>query len=97
MEELVLSVLRRMHALEASIVGSDYVDVIESIRMLDRNIAVYLGGVTPAGEHDVVLQARKIRADMIKVKNTYVTPALVRYAHDHHVGIYACGRKECPI
>jgi glycerophosphoryl diester phosphodiesterase len=96
MEELVLSVLRREQVMDAAIVDSDFADVIQQIRMLDRNITVYLGGVTPEVEHEVVREAKKIHADMIKVKNTYVTPALVEYAHRHGVGIYAWGAERIP-
>jgi glycerophosphoryl diester phosphodiesterase len=91
MQRLVLSVLRRHQAVDAAIVDSDFADVISNIRMLDRNITVDLGGVTPAVEHDVIHEARKIHAEMIKVKNTYITPALVKYAHRQGVGTYAWG------
>lgn len=94
MEELVLSILRKQQALNAAIIDSDFDDVIQSIRALDRNITVYLGGVTPAVELDVVQEARKIRAEMVKVKNSYVTPTPVRYAHRHGVGIYAWGAER---
>ena len=96
MEELVLSVLRKQQALHMAIVDSDFADVIQAIRVLDRNITIFLGGVTPANERDVVQEARKIHADMVKVKNTYVTRALVGYAHQHEVGIYAWGAERTP-
>jgi glycerophosphoryl diester phosphodiesterase len=96
MEELVLAILRRHKALDATIIDSDFADVIQTIRTLDRHILVYLGGVTPANEREVVQEARRIYAAMIKVKNTYVTPSLVRYAHQQGVGIYAWGAERVP-
>jgi glycerophosphoryl diester phosphodiesterase len=76
------------------IFDADVPEIVINIKKREPRLHVYLGGVNQQNYHDVINQAKTIKAEMIKVHNTIASPAMVEAAHHQHVGVYVWGAEK---
>lgn len=94
MEKEVIQLISDSDLEEYVIVDSDFPDVIKKIKTMNPKIHVYLGGVTKGNFKNIIHDAQKIGAEMIKVQNILVNEGMVNEAHNNRIGIYVWGAEE---
>lgn len=93
-EQEILELVDENDLADDVIIDSDFPEVVENIKRLNPRIHVYLGGVTDGNITEVIKHAKVIGAEMIKIRNTRVTPAVVKTVHQHGLGVYVWGAEK---
>ncbi len=94
MEKEVLKIVDDNDLEDYIIIDSDNFEVAKRIKKINPRIHVYLGGVRKNNYKKIIQDAKKIKAEMIKVQNILVNEKLVEEAHKLGIGVYVWGAEK---